>query len=90
MENKGLTFKDIRVPDGQKFEDVSAEVYRTYKFADCEVTINHPVALYVSDHGSHFVIDLSGTVTYVRSTFVAIEWKTQPGTPHIKFTRPGK
>ncbi len=88
--DKKIAYKDIKVPAETKFDNIEAEQYRTYQFADCFVTIAEPVALHVSDHGSHFVIDSKGVSHYVRANFVAIEWKNRDGYPNIRFTKPSR
>lgn len=50
------------------------EEYREYVFVDYVYTIESPVTIYVSDSGSHRILDSEG-ITHHVSDWVAIRWK---------------
>lgn len=73
------------------FQDISQEKVRTYRFPDgSQISIEDPVALYVSDSGGHRI--LSGTEEkgyeshYVRPSWRMLSWQVEKGSrPFIGF-----
>lgn len=81
-----VTFETIRVPDGMKFDDLSNEQSRSYRFPQEEiVTITSPVALNVSRSGGHRVIAADGEVHYIPKGWLKLSWIPREGTTHIDF-----
>ncbi len=60
-----------------KFNDISHEVYRVYKFpCGNEVRIDSPIALNVSASGGHRVQDSAGKAHYIPAGWVHLYWET--------------
>lgn len=58
-----------------KTNDISVENWRKYVYADAACyEINKPATLYISDTGSHRVVDVDGVAHYPRRDWIAIQW----------------
>ena len=82
---KTIGFDDIRVGEGLEFKDISDEEVRSYMFARTRVVVDCPIALRVSDSGSHYVIDDEGVVHCVPKGWVSLSWRNKPGKLHVRF-----
>lgn len=62
--------------------DISSEECRVYVYAgDKQYAINRPIKLYVTDRGSHRVVDYFGWTHRPEKGWVAIKWMPHPGHP---------
>ena len=81
-----LDFEHIRVPDKQKFNNITSELSRTYRFPGDElVVIKNPVAINVSRAGGHRVIDDEGKTHYIPKGWIELVWHAKDGEPHVVF-----
>ena len=73
MKGEGMEFSEIRSP--LKFQDISGEKVRTYYFPGGNIiTIQNPIALYVSKSGGHRIITGEGASIYVQSGWLSFRF----------------
>jgi len=66
------------------FDDVSAELWREYRFADGNVVrIENPLKLNVSASGGHRLYDAQGQSHYIPSGWIHLVWESRPGEPNF-------
>lgn len=66
------------------FDDVSAELWREYRFADGNVVrIENPLKLNVSSSGGHRLYDAQGQSHYIPVGWIHLVWETKPGEPNF-------
>lgn len=87
QEPKGLKFDDVSVPlhIWKDLRDISHETERVYRYIHGELTLKDPVALWISDSNSHYVVLADGSTVYVRPGWEVLSWKARPGADHISF-----
>ena len=78
-----LKFSKIRVNGDMKFNDLSDESFRSYIFPKGTVTIPNPVALHVSNSGSHYVIDGGGKAHCIPTGWIELIWDSSHNDYHI-------
>lgn len=62
--------------------DISTETARIYVYADgWEYTITAPVKLFVTESGSHRVVDATGWTHRPEPGWLAIKWQPHDGAP---------
>lgn len=65
-----------------KGTDISVEFFRTYVYdKGATYTITNPKTLFITDTGSHRVVDKSGLTHYPRNDWVGLQWKQTDGKP---------
>ena len=78
------TFETFRNESGLKFDDISSELFRTYKRPNGEeITIEEPVALNISKAGGHRIFDAAGNSHYVVPGWIQLSWRAKEGRPHF-------
>jgi hypothetical protein len=69
---------------GRKFDRISTEQERHYRFANDEVvTITRPLTLHVSTSGGHMIFDSQGVSHYVPPGWIHLWWVTREGKAHF-------
>lgn len=82
MEHKMTETENSLLPRGKEI-DISAEVYRLYRFPKGEsVMIKKPATLIISDNG-HRVVDKEGYSHYIPYGWVHLKFKVEKGVPHF-------
>lgn len=73
---------------------ISVEMWREYdvmvrvapgEYITRTIRIENPVRLYITDSGSHRVVDEDGVVHRIPANFIALRWKVHPGYPEVSF-----
>lgn len=59
--------------------DISTEQWRLYTYADGTYRIDAPVALHITDSGSHRVIDADGVTHRPTPGWLGLSWKPRDG-----------
>lgn len=78
------TFDDLRNESNLKFDNISSELYRAYKYPDDkEIVITEPVALNVSRAGGHRILDKQGNSHYITPGWRHLYWRVKDGQPHF-------
>lgn len=54
--------------------DISSEVWREYEYEDEYTFRINPETLFISDSGSHRVLDIDGVVHYIRGDWRQLRW----------------
>lgn len=78
-----MKYADLKSINLISFTDISSEIYRVYEFSGNKVKIDMPVALHVSDRGSHRVLDAQGVSHYIPTGWIHLYWKVEDGQPHF-------
>ncbi len=82
MEHTMKETENSLFPRGKEM-DISAEVYRLYRFPKGEtVMIKKPMVLIVSDNG-HRVVDKEGYSHYISYGWIHLKFKVEKGAPHF-------
>lgn len=82
MEIQMTETENSLLPRGKEI-DISAEVYRLYRFPKGEtVMIKKPTTLVVSDNG-HRVVDKEGYSHYIPYGWIHLKFKVEKGAPHF-------
>lgn len=64
--------------------DITSEEVRAYVYGDGgEYSIPNPQTVFVTESGSHRVIDADGWTHRPELGWVAIKWKARQGQPHF-------
>lgn len=67
-----------------KFEDISSERYREYRFLGGDVVrIEAPLKLNVSESGGHRIFDGEGTSHYIPAGWIHLSWVAKHGEPNF-------
>lgn len=75
------TFQDLRNATDIEFIDISSEEYREYDFG---YRIEAPVALGISESGTHRILAANGESLHIDPVKgVAIKWLAKDGAPHF-------
>ena len=83
-EEKMLKCEDLINNTDYVFIDISSEMYRTYIYSDNTFfIINNPIALSVSESGSHRILDADGISHYIPKGYIHLCWKAKDGQPHF-------
>lgn len=61
--------------------DVTSEARRIYVYANGEYEIAEPVSVFITDSGSHRVIDAAGWTHRPETGWIAIKWLPKSGQP---------
>lgn len=80
-----LCFDDVRVAEGIEIRDLSDEARREYHYANGDLVLKDPVALRLSDSGSHYVVLATGETMYIPPGWYALSWVAREDANHISF-----
>lgn len=70
--------------NGYKPIDISSEQVRIYTYDDCtSFEIEQPAVLFITESGSHRVIDKDGMVHRPTPGYVGISWRVCEGCPYF-------
>lgn len=62
--------------------DISSEEYRLYTYPDgSKFRIEAPLRVFVTESGSHRVIDAAGLTHRPTPGYIGLTWKSRPGEP---------
>lgn len=80
-----MSKEDFINESGLKFKDISAEMFREYKFPNgSKLTIMSPIYLNISKSGGHRLYDAQGISWYVQpAEGWSINWKVAAGKPNF-------
>lgn len=78
-----MRFENLKTINLIAFTDISSEIFRVYEFADKSIKIDMPIALHVSDRGSHRILDSEGVSHYIPTGWYHLYWKVEDGQPHF-------
>lgn len=78
-----LEFSKIRIKGDMEFNDLSDELFRSYRFPQGTVTINDPIALHISDSGTHYIIDEDGKVHVIPTGWIELIWDSSQDAYHV-------
>lgn len=83
IKDNKMKFEDLKSVNLVNFIDISSEMYRVYEFSGNRVEIDMPVALHISDRGSHRILDAKGVSHYIPTGWIHLYWEAYDGQPHF-------
>ena len=67
-----------------RFVDISFELFREYIYPNgAKMRIENPIRLSVAKNNAHRITDASGLNYYIAPGWLAIDWRSKPGTPNF-------
>lgn len=68
--------------EGHTIVEIDSELYRTYTYKDgSKFRINDPKTLYITENGSHRIVDGEGVTHRPERDYLGISWKPRAGSP---------